>query len=116
MADWLEALGVELPILNAGMGLGIAGPEMAAAVSASGGLGVLGLGGCPPEAVREAIRAYRMRSDRAFGVNLILPMTRGGEVEVCLEERVPLLAFLGRRGALCQRCHALRRKAFCPGG
>ncbi len=32
MQTWLDALGVRLPILNAGMGLGIAGPALAAAV------------------------------------------------------------------------------------
>ena len=37
-------LGIENPILNAPMGGGIAGPELAAAVSNSGGLGTLGFG------------------------------------------------------------------------
>ena len=91
MTSWLEGLGARLPILNAGMGLGIAGSALATAVSEAGGLGVLGLGACPPEVVRREIRALRARSDRAFGVNLILPMLQGGEVDVCLEERVPLL-------------------------
>ncbi len=91
MSTWLDPLGVRVPILNAGMGLGIAGPALAAAVSEAGGLGVLGLGAYPPEQVRAQIHAYRRMSRHPFGVNLILPMTRGGEVEVCLDERVPLL-------------------------
>ncbi len=80
-----------MPILNAGMGLGIAGPELAAAVSEAGGCGVLGLGGLPAEFVRDAVRGLRARTPRAFGVNLILPLMREGALEVCLEERIPFL-------------------------
>src|SRR5713226_4381260 len=42
-------LGIEHPILNAPMGGGIAGPELAAAVSNAGGLGTLGLVALPPQ-------------------------------------------------------------------
>ena len=39
----LERLGVELPIVQAGMGGGLARHELAAAVSAAGGLGTIGI-------------------------------------------------------------------------
>ncbi|MEA2624284.1 MAG: hypothetical protein QOD06_329 [Candidatus Binatota bacterium] len=86
-------LGIQLPIFNAGMGGGNAGPELAAAVSNAGGLGVLGMGGLPAPAVREAVRATRALTDRPFGVNLLLPLLQGGELEVCLEEKVPVVVF-----------------------
>src|SRR5688572_21990257 len=84
-------LGIQLPIFNAGMGGGNAGPDLAAAVSNAGGLGVLGMGGLPAPAVREAVRATRALTDRPFGVNLLLPLLQGGELEVCLEEKVPVV-------------------------
>ena len=36
---------VDIPVLNAGMGVGMAGPALVSAVSDAGGLGVLGTGG-----------------------------------------------------------------------
>ncbi len=45
-------LGIDYPILCAGMGSGIAGPELAAAVSNAGGLGVLGMGVLPAPYIR----------------------------------------------------------------
>lgn len=41
--DLCRTLGNELPIWNAGMGGGLAGPALASAVSNAGGLGVLGI-------------------------------------------------------------------------
>lgn len=62
---------IEYPIILAGMA-GAAGPELAAAVSASGGLGILGAGHLPPDEVRNRIRRVRELTDRPFGVNLLL--------------------------------------------
>ncbi|MFL5859193.1 MAG: nitronate monooxygenase [Solirubrobacteraceae bacterium] len=67
-----RALGIDVPIWNAGMGGGLAGPELAAAVSNAGGLGVLGMGGLPTPAIHESIRRVRALTDRPFGVNLLL--------------------------------------------
>ncbi|MGB3893360.1 MAG: nitronate monooxygenase, partial [Mycolicibacter sinensis] len=39
----LESLGLSAPIMQAGMGGGVAGAELAGAVSAAGGLGTVGL-------------------------------------------------------------------------
>jgi NAD(P)H-dependent flavin oxidoreductase YrpB (nitropropane dioxygenase family) len=84
-------LGVEVPIWNAGMGGGLAGPDLAAAVSNAGGLGVLGMGGLPTPAIRESIRQVRSLTDKPFGVNLIMPLMDEEAVSCCLEERVPVL-------------------------
>src|SRR5207245_417606 len=66
-----ELLGIEYPILSAGMGAA-AGPELAAAVSNAGGCGVMGAGGAGPEFVKEMIRQVRRLTDRPFGFNYIL--------------------------------------------
>ncbi|MEE4383534.1 MAG: nitronate monooxygenase family protein [Pseudomonadales bacterium] len=67
-----ELLGIEVPILLAGMG-GASTPELAAAVSNAGGLGVLGAAGCGPKQLRSWIRRTRELTDRPFGVDTLLP-------------------------------------------
>ncbi len=66
-----DALGIDVPILSAGMG-SVAGPELVAAVSEAGGLGVLGVSGASPEVVRARIDSTRALTRRPFGVNVII--------------------------------------------
>ena len=66
-----DMLGIEYPILQAGMAP-VAGPELAAAVSAAGGLGILGVAHQPPDEVRRRIRRVRELTNKPFGVNLLL--------------------------------------------
>lgn len=83
-------IGIEYPIFSAGMGTA-AGPALAAAVSNAGACGVLGTASLSAKVVREQIRQLRGLTDRPFGVNVVLAIMRRGQIEVCLEERVPLL-------------------------
>ena len=56
------------------MGGGLAGPELAGAVTAAGGLGTLGL--LPPADLREAIGQVRdVAPDRSVAVNLLMPLS-----------------------------------------
>lgn len=74
-----ELLGIKHPILLAGMGH-TAGPDLVAAVSNAGGLGVLGGLGYTPQLLREAITEVKERLDRPslpFGVDLLLPQLGG---------------------------------------
>ena len=66
-----DLLGIRYPILCAPMGW-ITGPELTAAVSNAGGLGIMGAGAFAPEALRARIRQVRALTDKPFGVNLIL--------------------------------------------
>lgn len=70
-----EALGIEHPILLAGMGArGYATPpQLVAAVSEAGGMGFIGSSGLTPDQLRERIRAVRALTDKPFGVNCLLP-------------------------------------------
>ena len=77
LCDLLE---IEYPVLLAGMGptvgggqAGVAGPELAAAVSNAGGLGVLGAAGFPPDRLEQAIARIQDLTDRPFGVDILLP-------------------------------------------
>jgi len=67
-----DLLGIEHPIFAAGMG-GVTMAPLAGAVSAAGGMGVLGATFCTPDELRTEIRAVRRITDRPFGVDLMFP-------------------------------------------
>jgi nitronate monooxygenase len=91
-----ELLGCSYPIIQAGMG-GVARSELAAAVSAAGGYGCLGMVREPPELIVREIAAVRERTDRPFAVNLIPAATEptlfAEELAACLEARVHGMVF-----------------------
>ncbi|MCD6136944.1 nitronate monooxygenase [Candidatus Bipolaricaulota bacterium] len=65
---------------------------LVAAVSAAGGLGIIGSGGMPPDVLIEQIRDVRTRTDRPFGVNLmLLDPNIEAQLEVVLRERVTMV-------------------------
>jgi NAD(P)H-dependent flavin oxidoreductase YrpB (nitropropane dioxygenase family) len=86
-----EALGVEHPVWCAAMGGGIAGPRLVAAVANAGGFGFLGLIGLLPSDISAQIDRTRALTSRPFGVNLVVPCLRGGEIDVCLDARPAVL-------------------------
>ena len=63
-----ELLGIEHPVIQAPMA-GAATPELAAAVSAAGGLGSLGSAPLAPDDLIAQARAVREATDRPFNVN-----------------------------------------------
>ena len=67
-----DMLGIEYPIILAGMG-GVCGPTLVAAVSNAGGLGVLGAAGLTPDQLRDWIVKTRSLTNKPFGVDLLLP-------------------------------------------
>ena len=70
-----ERLGIELPIIQAPMG-GAVGPQLAAAVSNAGGLGMLVLWRADADTMRRQISELRALTSRPFGVNLVLDSHR----------------------------------------
>jgi len=74
-----KLLKIKYPILLAGMGA-VSGPELAAAVTKAGGLGVMGGNRWSPDALRVAIAKLKEElgdKDAAFGVDLLLPQIGG---------------------------------------
>jgi nitronate monooxygenase len=71
-----EMFDIEYPVMLAGMGGisgPISGPELVAAVSNAGGLGVLGCVFMSPQDMDEMIRKTKSLTDRPFGVDTVLP-------------------------------------------
>nr|WP_272906897.1 nitronate monooxygenase [Hyphobacterium sp. SN044] len=81
--------GLSTPILNAGMAM-VARPDLAAAVSNAGGLGMLGADIAPADALRAMVRAVKARTSRPFGVDLLAPMITDAHLDVLAEESVAL--------------------------
>ena len=74
LCDYLE---IEYPICLAGMGGRWTPPELVAAVSNAGGLGVMGGSGIQVDELRQRIRKVRELTDKPFGVDLLLPVVTG---------------------------------------
>jgi nitronate monooxygenase len=89
LADLLD---IDLPIIQAPIGSASC-PELAAAVSNAGGLGMLALSWHDLEAARRAIRKTRTLTDRPFGVNLVLQWDQAERLEACMEEGVSIVSF-----------------------
>ncbi|MBW1786008.1 MAG: nitronate monooxygenase [Deltaproteobacteria bacterium] len=74
-----DMLGIEYPILSAGMGPTLIGEttgapvELVVAVSEAGGMGVLGGSGFTVDELRDAIREIKKLTDKPYGVDLLLP-------------------------------------------
>ncbi|MFH1557638.1 MAG: nitronate monooxygenase, partial [Pseudomonadota bacterium] len=81
--------GLSTPILNAGMAM-VARPDLAAAVSNAGGLGMIGADVAPAEALRAMVRAVKTMTERPFGVDLLAPMITDAHLDVIAEEGVAL--------------------------
>lgn len=90
---FLERLGVQLPVVQAGMGGGLAGHELAVAVSAAGGLGTLGF--LAPADLRGEISSARRATDMPLAVNLLLPFARRAHFEAASQADV-VVTFWGR--------------------
>lgn len=86
MPPLLERLGVELPIVQAGMGGGLSRHELAAAVSEARGLGTIAVNGA--EAIRRELAAARALTGRPVAVNVLLPFARRDWFEAAAEADV----------------------------
>ncbi len=86
-----ELFGIDHPVLQGGMAH-IATAELAAAVSNAGGLGIIGAGASPADWVKQQIQLTRQKTDKPFGVNILLISPHAKDViDVVLEEKVALV-------------------------
>lgn len=108
-----ELLGIQYPLVLPGMSW-VSTPELVAAVSNAGGLGILASGPLTPESTREAIVRIRELTDKPFGIGVTLLMPGAQEnAEVALAEKVPVINFsLGKGDWLVERAHAYGGKVI----
>ena len=82
---------IQIPLIQGGM-IWASGWRLAAAVSNSGGLGLLGAGSMYPEVLREHIQKCKQATDKPFGVNLPLLYPDIDQlIEIILEEKVRIV-------------------------
>jgi len=100
-----EVLGIEIPIVQAGMST-YTSAELVAAVSNAGGLGVIGALGRNRDDLRDEIRRVRALTSKPFGVNHVVCLIDDECVELTLAQRVPVLSLSwGRAAELTARAH-----------
>jgi enoyl-[acyl-carrier protein] reductase II len=99
-----EILGSEYPIIQGAMRL-ISLGEMAAAVSRSGGFGVIGASGLEGHILRAEIKKARILTDKPFGINIPIYRPNAFEaLEVGIEEGVrTITTSAGDPGKVIQR-------------
>ena len=104
-AAFCELLGIQLPIVQAPVG-SVSTPELAAAVSNAGGLGMIGVGGMPLDVVEARLRATAELTGRPFGANVILAISPPEAVDVVLDAGVKILSlFWGESAPFVDRAH-----------
>ncbi len=113
-----DILGVEHPVLLAGMG-GVSYAEVCAAVSAAGGFGSLGMAGVSPKGIAEQMAQVRGLTDKPFGVDLLTaqPESLTASVDVIIEGGAKaFIAGLGVPVAIIERLKAAGIVVMCMAG
>lgn len=86
-----DILGIKYPVFQGGMAW-VADADLAAAVSNAGGLGIIAGMNMNGEQLRAEIKKVRVKTDKPFGVNVMLMSPYTPEVaEVIIEENVPVV-------------------------
>jgi enoyl-[acyl-carrier protein] reductase II len=115
-----DLLGVQYPICQAGMAF-VADSRLAAAVSAAGGLGVIGAGRMTAAQLRDEIHRIKDATDKPYGVDILFAQIKAenigqvasytGEVEkqieIVFDEQVPVvISGLGNPAGMVPDAHA----------
>jgi len=87
-----DLLGIEAPVVLAPMG-GAVTPTLAAAVSNTGGLGMLPLTWTSPDEIASVVVETRQQTERPFGVNLGLAWDQRERLEAVLAAGAPIVSF-----------------------
>jgi enoyl-[acyl-carrier protein] reductase II len=102
-----DLFGIEHPIVQTGMAGMYTSPELVAAVSNAGALGVLGCLNRSAEQAVADIRRIRKLTNRPFGVNFVLHLRDDAAFAAALAERVPVFSFFrGDPEEAVARAHA----------
>lgn len=86
-----DLLGIEVPVIQAPIGSATT-PQLAAAVSEAGALGMLGLTWTPPERVADRVRRTQQLTSNPFGVNLSLDFDVAAHLHAALDAGVRVVS------------------------
>jgi NAD(P)H-dependent flavin oxidoreductase YrpB (nitropropane dioxygenase family) len=92
-----ELAGIRYPIVMGGMGPPSTSPELVAAVSNAGGLGILGCSGLPAALVAELATEIKRRTSAPFGLNLLLFRASADDIAAMLAQRPAVASFAWAR-------------------
>ena len=83
-----ELLNIKYPILQGGMAW-IAEHKLASAVSNAGGAGIIAAGNAPADAIRNEIRLCKEKTDKPFGVNVMLMSPSAEDIaQLVIDEKI----------------------------
>lgn len=100
-----ELIGIDVPLIQAGMSL-YTSPELAAAVSEAGALGSLGVWQRPADQLRRDLDELRDRTQRPFALNHVVPDLREDAFQLSLDAHPAVISFaLDDAGPLVARAH-----------
>ena len=86
-----DLLGIDAPVFQGGMAW-IADASLASAVSEAGGLGIIAAMNANADWLRDQINQLREKTDKPFGVNVMLMSPFADEVaQVVIDEKVPVV-------------------------
>ncbi|MCX8506114.1 MAG: nitronate monooxygenase [Alphaproteobacteria bacterium] len=113
-----EFLGCDHAIMGGAM-TWVSERHLVAAISNSGGFGVLACGAMPPDKLRDEIKATRQKTSRNFAVNLILMHPNLVElIDICGELKVKYVVFAGglpTQTHIAQvKSHGIKVMGFAP--
>lgn len=105
MTGFLDRLGLACPVVQAGMGGGVAGGRLAGTVSAAGALGTVGIMAPRPFAAA-LMEARRLAPGRPVAANLLVPFIRPAHIRACIDAGVAMAVLHG--GLAPQRINRLK--------
>lgn len=114
--DFTRLLGIRYPIISAPMFL-LSNPDMLVAVAEAGGLGIMpALNLRSTESFEEAVREIRGRTNKPFGINMIVLGNDRleADMDVCVKHKVPfIVTSLGNPTDVIRRTHEYGGRVFC---
>jgi nitronate monooxygenase len=94
--SFCDLVGIDLPIVQAPMG-GATTPELVAAVSNAGGLGMAPLWTAKAADLKDFVQRVKALTNAPFGVNLNMDFPSNEQLDACLEEDVPVISLFWRQ-------------------
>ena len=91
-SELCDRIGIEVPIIHAGMSI-FTSPMLAAAVSDAGALGSLGAWNRPPDQLRRELGELRDLTSRPFAVNHVVPDLNADAFATTLENAPAVVSF-----------------------